>query len=164
MMISNEMEYFRIYIIYTMLDCDKHCNDILIKMTNNIIQRDNIEQNSKYKLTASIIVKYKQLDADYEKLSDERRICIDDCKRRIRDSEFAGSENTYVPPVAEELRKELAQLDSSDGDDDDLGGGNKRRRRRRRRSFRNKTKRTQRLRSRRRQKHRNQRRNTRRVR
>jgi hypothetical protein len=95
-------------------------------------------------------------------LSDERRICIADCKRRNRHSELAGNENKDVHPIDEELKTELAQLDSDD-DDDDLGGGNKRRRRRRR-SFRNKTKRTQRLRSRRRQKQRNQRRNTRRVR
>ena len=145
-----------------MLDCDKHCNDILIKMRYNIIQRTKIELNSKDRLTESIIVKYKQLIHDYEKLSDELQLCIDDCKRRNRHSELAGSENKDVHPIDEELRKELAQLDSDDDDNDDLGGGNKRRRRRRR-SFRNKTKRTQRLRSRRRQKHRNQRRNTRRV-
>jgi hypothetical protein len=108
-------------------------------MRYNIIQRTNIELNSKDRLTESIIKKNKQLADDYEKLSDELQLCIADCERRKRDSELAGSD---VPPVDKELRKELAQLDSDDDDDDDLGGGNKRRRRRRR-SFRNKTKRTQ---------------------
>jgi hypothetical protein len=144
-----------------MLDCDKHCNDILIKMRYNIIQRTKIEVNSKDRLTASIIKKNKQLADDYEKLSDELQLCIADCKRRNRDSELAGSENKDVHPIDGKLKTELSQLDSDDDTDDDLSGGNKRRRRRR--SFRNKTKRTQRLRSRRRQKHRNQRRNTRRV-
>lgn len=139
-----------------MRDCDKHCNDILIKMTNNIKQRDNIERNSKDRLTERIIVKYKQLVDDYEKLSDERRICIDDCERRKRDSSV--SVNEYVPPINEELRKKLEQYDS-DADLDGLDGGNKRRRRGR--SFRNKTKRTQR---RGRQQQRNQKRNTRRGR
>jgi hypothetical protein len=138
------------YNIYTMLDCDKLCNDILIKMTNNIIRRTEIERNSKDRLTESIIKKNKQLADDYEKLSDELQLCLADCERRKRDSELAGSD---VPPIDEELRKELKEYDSD--------GGNKRRRRRRRRSFRNKTKRTQR---RGRQKQRNQKRNTRRGR
>jgi hypothetical protein len=125
-------------------------------MTNNIIRRTEIERNSKDRLTESIIKKNKQLADDYEKLSDELQLCIADCERRKRDSELAGSD---VPPVDDDLKTELKNLDSDA--DDNLGGGNKRRRRRR--SFRNKTKRTQRLRSRR-QKQRNQKRNTRRVR
>jgi hypothetical protein len=125
-------------------------------MRYNIIQRTEIERNSKDRLTESIIKKNKQLADDYENLSDELQLCIADCKRRNRHSELAGSD---VPPIDDDLNRELKNLDS----DDELGGGNKRRRRRRRRSFRNKTKRTQRLRSRR-QKQRNQKRNTRRGR
>jgi hypothetical protein len=124
-------------------------------MTNNIIQRTNIERNSKDRLTESIIKKNKQLADDYEKLSDELQLCIADCERRKRDSELAG---TDVPPVDDDLKTELKNLDRDA--DANLDGGNKRRRRRRR-SFRNKTKRTQR---RGRQKQRNQKRNTRRVR
>jgi hypothetical protein len=119
-------------------------------MRYNIIQRTNIELNSKDRLTESIIKKNKQLADDYEKLSDELQLCIADCERRKRDSELAGSD---VPPVDKELRKELAQLDSDDDDDDDLA------------VVRSEIKQNEHsLRSRRRQKHRNQRRNTRRVR
>jgi hypothetical protein len=124
-------------------------------MRYNIIQRTEIERNSKDRLTESIIKKNKQLADDYEKLSDELQLCIADCERRKRDSELAG---TDVPPVDDDLKTELKNLDRDA--DANLDGGNKRRRRRRR-SFRNKTKRTQR---RGRQKQRNQKRNTRRVR
>ena len=108
-----------------MLDCDKHCNDIQTKRSQIIKQKDEFRQKSnRLTLTPNIVDRANQLDADYEKLSDELTVCIDDCNRRKRDSEFAGSENTYVPPVNKQLIYELAQLDSSDGDDDDdLGGG-----------------------------------------
>ena len=138
--------------IHTIMDCNKYCQDIENKIYRIHTEKREIQPNIKDRLTPNTLDRRSQLDDNYEKLSDEVKICIADCERRKRHRSL-GEE----PPIDEELKREFKELESDD--DDDLSGGNKRRHRRR--SFRNKTKRTQR---RGRQKQRNQRCNTRRGR
>ena len=160
----NGMEWNGIFsnrYIHTIMDCDKYCQDIENKIYRINQEKREIVTNITGRLTQKILDRTNKLDDNYEKLSDELKVCIADCERRNRHS--GVSVNEYVPPINEELRKKLEQYDSDDdadglGDLGGLGGGNKRRRRR---SFRNKTKRTQR---RGRQQQRNQKRNTRRGR
>lgn len=158
MMTSNEMEWNGIFsnrYIHTIMDCDKYCQDIQTKIDQIHTEKLEIVTKIKDRLTPDIVYRTNQLDYDYDKLSDELKVCIADCERRKRDSSVSVKEDDH--PIDEKLSEELRQLDSDDGLDD-LGGGNKRRHRRR--SFRNKTKRT----TRRRQKQRNQTCNTRRGR
>lgn len=143
--------------IHTIMDCNKYCQDIQNKIYQINQEKLEIQPKIKDRLTPNILDRTNKLDDEYEKLSDELKVCIVDCERRKRDSSVSVKEDDH--PIDEKLSEELRQLDSDD-DDADLNGGNKRRRRRRR-SFRNKTKRTQR---RGRQQQRNQRRNTRRGR
>lgn len=141
--------------IHTIMDCDKYCQDIENKIYRIHTEKREIQPNIKDRLTPNTLDRRTQLDDNYEKLSDEVKICIADCERRKRDSSVSVKEDDH--PIDEELEREFKELESDD--DAGLDGGNKRRHRRR--SFRNKTKRTQR---RGRQKQRNQTCNTRRGR
>jgi len=154
----NGMEWNGIFsnkYVNTNMDCVKHCQDIQDKIYQIITYKRDLQTNIKDRLTPEITKTAKELEAKYEKLSDELKLCMADCERRNRDSSVSVKEN--VLPIDEDLRNELKKFDSDD-DDDLNGGGNKRRPRvpRRRRSLQNRTHRQP------RQTRRNQRRNTRR--